>query len=68
MHIYSLTQVYSHYPCEKTPHKRVFVKSGERLIQMFHRSNYYDWTLFLTPPMAFVGAGTHDFLFTKQTL
>jgi len=30
---------------------------------MRHRSNY-DWMLFLTSTMAFVGVGTHDFVFT----
>jgi len=28
----------------------------------------YDWMLFLTSPIAFVLAGTHDFLFTRQML
>jgi len=31
----------------------VFVKVGEGLIEMWHRSNY-DWMLFLTSPLAFV--------------
>jgi len=34
---------------------------------MRHRSNY-DWMLFLTSPMAFVGVRTHDFVFTRQLL
>jgi len=34
---------------------------------MRYRSNY-DWMLFLTSPMAFVGVRAHDFVFTKQTL
>jgi len=33
----------------------VFVKSGEELIQMGHRSTgHRDWMLFLASPMAFV--------------
>jgi len=49
----SLTQVYSHHPCEKTPDEGVFVKSAKGLICMWRRSNY-DWMLFLTSPMAFL--------------
>jgi len=32
---------------------------------MRHRSNY-DWMPFLTSPMAFVRAQTHDFVLTRQ--
>jgi len=46
--------------------ERVFVKAGYELIKMRHRSN--DWMLFLTSPMTFIEARTHDFLFTKPTL
>jgi len=67
MLIKKLTQLYSHYPCEKPLVERFFVKSGQGLIQMRHRNNY-DWMLFLTSPMAFVGARTHNFVFTKRTL
>jgi len=49
-----ITQVYNRYPSEKPRIERVFVRTGLRLVQMRHRSNY-DWMLFLTSPMAFVG-------------
>jgi len=41
-----LTPVYNRYPCEKPLMERVFVKAGQGLIHMWHRSNY-DWMLFL---------------------
>jgi len=33
---------------------------------MRHRSNY-DWMLFLTSPMAFFRARTHDLVLTRKT-
>jgi len=42
-------------PVRKPLIEKGFVKSGKGLIHMGHRSNN-DWMLFLTSPMAFVGA------------